>query len=85
MQRITFNDGLTAYDVPDDFHAELMTFLCSKQLRINQLEDAIRYAKMKAETATKKPTKLTKLEAKHSRAYLYSLVGQNVTQCELYR
>lgn len=83
MQRITFNDGLTAYDVPDDFHKELVKFLCSKQRRINELEDAIRYAKMKAETAHRKPTKLLKLEAHHARKHVYSLVGSGVKQLEL--
>lgn len=83
MQHITFNDGLTAYDVPDDFHKELIEFLCSKQRRINELEDAIRYAKMKAETAHRKPTKLLKLEAHHARKHVYSLVGSGVRQLEL--
>ena len=82
MQRITFNDGLTAYDVPDDFHKELIDFLCSKQRRINELEDAIRYAKMKAETAHRKPTKLLKLESFYARQHVYSLVG-GVRQLEL--
>ena len=82
MQRITFNDGLTAYDVPDDFHKELLEFLCAKQRRINQLEDAIRYAKMKAETAHRKPTKLLKLESFYARQHVYSLVG-GVRQLEL--
>lgn len=83
MQRITFNDNITAYDVPDDFHKELVKFLCSKQRRINELEDAIRYAKMKAETAHRKPTKLLKLEAHHARKHVYSLVGSGVKQLEL--
>ena len=83
MQRITFNDGLTSYDVPDDFHKELIEFLCSKQRRINELEDAIRYAKMKAETAHRKPTKLLKLEAHYARKHVYSLVGSGVKQLEL--
>ncbi len=83
MQRITFNDNITAYDVPDDFHKELLEFLCSKQRRINELEDAIRYAKMKAETAHRKPTKLLKLEAHHARKHVYSLVGSGVKQLEL--
>lgn len=86
MQRITFNDGLTAYDVPDDFHKELIEFLCSKQRRINELEDAIRYAKMKAETAAKvkgkKQSKWAIPEAIKAREYLYGLVNG---QRELFR
>lgn len=89
MQTITFNNGETSYNVPDDFHKELLDFLCSKQRRINQLEDAIKQAKLREEVAHKvrgkKQAKWAIPAAKHSRAYLYSLVGQNVTQCELYR
>ena len=81
MQDITFDNWATVYTVPD----ELSNQIALMQRRINQLEDAIRYAKMKAETATKKPTRLTKLEAHYARQHVYSLVGQNVTQCELYR
>ena len=83
MTPITFNNWQTEYEVSDELAAELTDFIAMKQRRINELEDAIRYAKMKAETAAKKPTRLTKLEAYHSRSYVYSLVGSGVRQLEL--
>ena len=85
MQDITFDNWATVYTVPD----ELSNQIALMQRRINQLEDAIKQAKLREEVAHKvsgkKQAKWAIPAAKHSRAYLYSLVGQNVTQCELYR
>jgi len=83
MTPITFNNWQTEYEVSDELAAELTEFIALKQRRINELEDAIRYAKMKAETAHRKPTKLLKLEAHHARKHVYSLVGSGVRQLEL--
>ena len=79
MQDITFNNWQTFYTVPDEVSDQIALM----QRRINQLEDAIRQAKLKAETAKEKPTKLLKLEAHYARQYLYTLVGDKVKQLEL--
>ena len=79
MQDITFDNWRTVYSVPDELSNEIALM----QRRINEFEDAIRYAKMKAETANRKPTKLLKLEAHHARKHVYSLVGSGVRQLEL--
>lgn len=78
MKDITFDNWRTVYSVPDELSNEIALM----QRRINELEDAIRYAKMKAETAHRKPTKLLKLEAFYARQHVYSLVG-GVRQLEL--
>lgn len=80
MQDITFNNWQTVYTV----EPELSNEIALMQRRINQLEDAIRQAKLKAETAHRHKSHLVKLEAKHARLYLYSLVGDGV-QTELFR
>ena len=83
MQDITFDNWATVYTVPD----ELSNQIALMQRRINQLEDAIRQAKLREEVAHKvsgkKQAKWAIPAAKHSRAYLYSLVGG--AQLELLR
>ena len=86
MTPITFNNWQTEYEVSDELAAELMDFITMKQRRINELEDAIRYAKMKAETAAKvkgkKQSRWAIPEAIKAREYLYGLVNG---QRELFR
>jgi len=82
MQDITFDNWRTVYSVPDELSNEIALM----QRRINQLEDAIRYAKMKAETGAKvkgkKQSKWAIPEAIKAREYLYGLVNG---QRELFR
>jgi len=82
MQDITFDNWRTVYSVPDELSNEIALM----QRRINELEDAIRYAKMKAETAAKvkgkKQSKWAIPEAIKAREYLYGLVNG---QRELFR
>ena len=79
MTPITFNNWQTEYEVSDELAAELTDFIAMKQRRINELEDAIRYAKMKAETAAKvkgkKQSRWAIPEAIKAREYLYGLVN----------
>lgn len=86
MKQIRFLKGGTVFEVSDELNSsieELNAYAMSLRRRVNELEDAIRYAKMKAETAHRKPTKLLKLEAHHARKHVYSLVGSGVKQLEL--
>lgn len=79
MKDITFDNWATFYTIPDEVEQLIMI----QKRRITELEDAIRYAKMKQQTATKKPTKLLNLEAHYARQHLYTLVGDKVEQLEL--
>lgn len=81
MKDITFDNWATFYTIPDEVEQLIMI----QKRRINELEDAIKYAKMKQQTAAKKRKKSFGKEADAARNYLYTLVGDKVEQLELHR
>ena len=89
MKQIRFLKGGTVFEVSDELNSsieELNDYAMSLRRRVNELEDAIRYAKMKAETAAKvkgkKQSRWAIPEAIKAREYLYGLVNG---QRELFR